>query len=420
RLGRLYAELGDAEKALPMLGDALGELQPVLLLKVATGARSLKPEDTVRLFRRLVEVFPEPAEPEPTRVQLAAFADELGRAHLALGQQDEALVAFRKAVELEPHNRLALRQLADLSAQRAPEEAIAAHRALMEMTPPPQDSLHALAGLFKAVGREDAAFCATAALVGLGAATPEERTLHEATASRPPPVELPQLADNAAVHAPGDEGAARELLAAAAAELGRALPTDMSSGRGALVKGDNPVRRVVAAIARALGMTEPSLFLARNEPAVVAPVVAESPGLLVGAEVPKRYSPRQQRFLYARALGHIRRGTHAIAGLTPARLGGLVAELVRLAAPSGTDLSKLPPAYSALAEMLARQVSQEARARLAPLAARAAAETPSAWEALSIGIRESAERAGLAVSGDPAAAVSIVATECPGGLERPE
>ena len=93
---------------------------------------------------------------------------------------------------------------------------------------------------------------------------------------------------------------------------------------------------------------------------------------------------------------------------------------MRLAAPSGTDLSKLPPADSALAEMLARQVSQEARARLAPLAARAAAETPSAWEALSIGIRESAERAGLAVSGDPAAAVSIVATECPGGLERPE
>jgi hypothetical protein len=140
----------------------------------------------------------------------------------------------------------------------------------------------------------------------------------------------------------------------------------------------------------------------------------------VGAEVPKRYTPRQQRFLYARALAHIRRGTHAVAAFPSSRLATLIGELIRLTAPAGTDLSRLPPPDAALSELLARQVSADARARLAPLAAKAAAEIPTNWEPLALGIRESAERAGLAVCGDPAAAISIVASECQGGLERPE
>src|SRR5207245_172613 len=83
-------------------------------------------------------------------------------------------------------------------------------------------------------------------------------------------------------------------------------------GRGDRVKGDNPVRRVCAAIARALGIAEPPLYVAKLEPAVVLPTATEPPGMLVGLEVPKRYHSRQQRFLYGRALAHIRRGTHAL------------------------------------------------------------------------------------------------------------
>src|SRR5439155_1501375 len=130
-----------------------------------------------------------------------------------------------------------------------------------------------------------------------------------------------QIADDAAVRASSDAGAARDLLAAAAPELARALATDMSGRRGAVVKGDNPVRRVVAAIARALGMTEPALYLSRTEPGVVAPVAADP----------------------------------------------------------GPD-----------------------------------------WDALALGIRESAERVALAICGDPAPAISIVCSEVQGGLERPE
>jgi hypothetical protein len=287
------------------------------------------------------------------------------------------------------------------------------------MTPPGYESAQALLELFQKLERPDAAFCAAAALVGIGHAGPEQKALHEATASKPLPAELPQLADSPAVHAPGDEGEIRELLAAAAPEIARALPTEMA-GRGALVKGDNPVRRVVSAIARGLGLAEPQLFLARAEPSVVVAVATEPPGLLVGAEVPKRFSPRQQRFLYARALAHLRRGTHPFAALSAEKLAALACELVRLCAPEGTNLSRLTFAEPAFAEALARQLSPEARERLAPLAARAAAEAPTNWEPLALGIRESAERTGLAVSADPAAAISIVGFECPGGPERAE
>jgi tetratricopeptide (TPR) repeat protein len=387
RLGRLHAELGDAAAALPLLGASLHTLEAPLLLELARGARSLPPTESVRLHRRLLDAFPKPEDPAPTQLQIAEWTEELARGHLALGQ---------------------------------PEEAIAAHRARLEMAPPAVESVHALFGLFQAQGRTDAAYCAAAALVGLDKATPEERALVDAAAAKPLPAELPQLAGDAAVHAVGDGGGARALLEAAAVELARALPTDMGSGRGALVRGDNPVRRVVGAIARALEMPEPQLFLARNEPSVVAPVAGDAAGLLVGAEVPKRYTPRQQRFLYGRALAHVRRGTHAVAALGPARLAAVVSELIRLTAPSGADLSRLPSADAVLSPLLARQVPPEARERLAPLSARAAAEIPTDWEALALGIRESAERAGLALCADPAAAIALVMAEVQGGLERPE
>jgi hypothetical protein len=139
----------------------------------------------------------------------------------------------------------------------------------------------------------------------------------------------------------------------------------------------------------------------------------------VGSEVPKRFSPRQQRFLYARALAHIRRGTHPLAALSPAQLATLTGELIRLAAPHGTELAHLPRADAAIAETLARHIGPEARARLAGLSARAAAAETD-WEALALGIRESAERAAMAICADPAAALAIVSAEAQGGLERPE
>ncbi len=359
-------------------------------------------------------MFHEPAEPGPTTAQLAEWCEGLGRRLLSEGQRDEALSAFRRALRHEPANAAALKKVAELGTRA---EGIGAQRTLFELNASPEP-LRVLARLFDAQDRPDGAFCATAVLVGAGLAKAADAALHEVSASRPPAAELPRIADDARVLGAGDEGPARELLAAAAGELARAFPTEVA-GRGSVVKGDNPVRRVIAAIARALGIPEPQIYLARAEPGIVAPVAAEPPGVIVGAEVPKRWSARQQRFLYARALAHIRRGTHALADVGAGRLASIVGELVRLAAPPDADLAALPPPNPVVAERLAR-TGAEARARLCPLAARVAAAPPPDWDALALGIRESAERVALAICGDPAAGISIVSLETEGGLRRPE
>ena len=415
RLGKLLAESGDSERAVSLLGPALEMLEAGALLNLAPGARSLPSFHAIRLYRRLLEVFQAPSGSGPTASQLAEWSEALGRRLLSEGQKDEALAAFRRALEHEPGNAAALRQIAELS---APADGVQAQRALFEVNPSPEP-LRALANLFEAQKRPDGAFCAAAVLVGAGLANASDTVLHEASASRPPPAELPRIPDDAALHAPEDGGPVRELLLAAAGELAQAFHADMTV-RGALVKGDNPVRRVVAAIARALGIAEPPIFLARGEPGIVAAVATETAGVLVGAEVPKRWSARQQRFLYARALAHIRRGTHPFAGTPGRRLGAIVEELVRLTAPPEANRAALRAPDPALAERLARHLDPAARGRLSPLAERVLAGPLPDWDALALGIRESAERVALAVCGDPAAAISIVSLETEGGLRTPE
>ena len=419
RLGSIYAELGDAGRAVPLLGEALDTLPPAVLLQLAAAGNSLRPEHAAHLYQRILETFPVAQDPAPLPEHLAHCAVELGRAQLSLGRSDEALHAFRRALSFDARHRDALRHVADLCAQRTPDASIDAQRTLLAIQPISADPLHALFTLFQATGRADAAFCAAAALVGLGAATQEQKAMYDSVVARPPPAELPKPEDSAAMSSELDAGPARDLLAGASAEMSRALPTDVGNGRGALVRADNPVRRVVAAIARALAMPEPQLFLARRDPAIVAPIAGEAAGILVGSEVPKRFTPRQQRFLYARALAHLRRGTQALSEFDPNRLAEVVGALCRLCAPEGTDFRLLAPDDTILTAALATQLGPDARERLAPLAAQVASEEIDFY-GLALGIRETAERTALVICADPAAALTIVGEECPGALERYE
>src|SRR5207302_6513352 len=141
----------------------------------------------------------------------------LGEACAGAGDHQGALQAYRRAAALDGRHRGALLKVSTLAAEEAPEEAVAAHRALLEMDELDPQSIHALFGLCTRLGRGEQAFCAAAALVGLGFASEGERLIHEAEMQKPLPAELPRLADGALDRAPilaaGDEGPARELLA---------------------------------------------------------------------------------------------------------------------------------------------------------------------------------------------------------------
>ena len=447
-LGRLHVALGEPEKALPLLGDdPLDEIDLPSLAKGGPALAKAQPAMAAKIYVRLTEGYrPDDLDPLPEQHALpTASRAKLTEWHFALAEASEAaadpagaLQAYRRTVGLDPRHRGALEKVASLAAEAAPEEALAAHRTLLDMDVVVESALHAIFALEVRLGLDEPAFCAAAALVGLGLASNAEKAAHEAEASKALPAELPKLADGAVDRAPilaaGDEGAARELIALASPELPQVYPPDLA-GKADRVKGDNPVRRVCAALSRALGAPETQLYVAKAQPSVVVPLATEPPGMLVGTEVPRRFPARQQRFLYGRALAHVRRGTHAIAALSPAALGQLVNELVRISAPPDSDpaaLAALPPVDEALAAKLAEvlkpvvELQEDAnvqavdpKERLAPAAARLLSEPTTNWEALALSIRETAERAAMVICGDPSAAVLIVAQECGGGLEKP-
>jgi hypothetical protein len=391
----------------------------------------------VPLYRRLLELYPQPASSltgSPAVADLASWHDALAQGLIALGDTAAALEAYRAAVRLEPQAVAPLEKLARLAAESAPDESIAAWHKLLELSPA-AEPLHALVKLFQKKEQPDPAFVAAAILVALGEATPEETALHDAVAKLPPAAGLPALGE-LDLRASDDSGPLRELLAGASAELARAFPTPLA-GRAERVKGDNPVRRVCAALARALGLAEPAMYLSKSEPGLVAPAAAVPPGLIVGAEAPRRYAPRVQRFLYSRALAHVKFGTHTLVdqlhsaapgvgvappaqGVPAARLTALGVELCRLCAPAGSDLSKLPAHDPALEGPLAAALAPEERTRLSPAAAALLAALPLDPAPLALAIRESAERVAMILCGDPAAALGVVLQECPGGLARPE
>ncbi len=450
-LGRLHVALGEADKGLPLLGDSwLDELDLPSLAKGAEAITKLRgAEAASQIYRRLTDGFrvedtePLPGEerkPVASRAELTSWEFALGGACEAIADKEGALDAYRRTVTYEGNHKAALRRVAELAVAAAPEEALGAWRALLELGEVDAPALHGLFALHEKLGHAEHAFCAAGALVGLGLAGEAEKAVHEVEVQKPLPAELPKLADGALDRAPilaeGDDGPAREMLTMIASELSQILPPDIA-GKVDRVKGDNPVRRVCNALSRALGVSEPQLFLPKGQPALVAPVATEPPGLLVGAEVPRRFPARQQRFLYGRAIAHIRRGTQALAGLPPQRLGQLLAELVRAASPAEVDsaaLAQLPPSDAELSAKLAQvltpvvelqeegegHVQVDPKERLAPAAARLLAELPASWEPLSLALRETAERAAMVICGDPSAAIAVVAAECEGGLEKAE
>ena len=96
-----------------MLGSLEG-IEPAVLMHLASGARSLPAPDAVRLYRRLLDLFPAATDPGPTQAQLAEWSEALGRRLLAEGQPQAALQAFRLALVHEPGNVAALRHVAEL------------------------------------------------------------------------------------------------------------------------------------------------------------------------------------------------------------------------------------------------------------------------------------------------------------------
>ena len=360
-----------------------------------------------------------PAEKEraaPLRLKAA-------RAHAAAGARDRAIASLKAALEADPASVAARVELADIYAS-APETAMLAaeeHLALLRTEPLRSESYRALVKLYAANAQPDRAFVAAAVAVGLKVAGPEEQALHAANAPKLP-TELPEaLAPEQLdlLQHPGDRGVTRELLAAVAPELAKVFPVDLT-GKANRVKGDNPVKRVCDQLAKLLGADEYQLYAAMGDPRLVTAEQLEPPALVIGGEVPKHYAPREQRFLFARALARMRLRTVAFARMQPVDLASLIAALVRLKEPT---FSRFGQADAGVDQRLAKHASKKARAAIDEHASKFMRGPVPDFEALLRAMRMSAERLGALACGDPAMALGLVLAEGAAGTpthERPE
>jgi tetratricopeptide (TPR) repeat protein len=182
---------------------------------------------------------------------LADVLDQLGRLRAGpLEDLDGAIQAYRQALALEPERAATRAALAQLLSHRPPDwpEALAQHRAALEIDPTLAASLRAVLRIAEGSGRAEAAAHGRAILRALGAISAAESA--PAALARP-------LAAGGKLDDPLAE-TLRQLAQQAAAEIAEAL--DSSSGLAASAEG-SPLAAFRAAALSAQGrLTAPALL----------------------------------------------------------------------------------------------------------------------------------------------------------------
>jgi len=277
-----------------------------------------------------------------------------------------------------------------------------------------------LAHTFRLAGDEAGRYAAAAALVALGAASPEHRQVHQegtrARLAQPPRGRAPlSAAAWARLLPPKARGVEAEVVAAlqegGAEALGR---TPAAAGVG---KAEYVARKAIAgqhptvdAVATTLGVAEYELYVGGARKDGVQALAAPAPGaLVIGAQAAAGASTRA-RFEVARGFALLRARAALIDGMSVDE----VMLLLTLATRIATETKAPAPAQLAEREKaLAKAMPRRDRKALQALAAAGklrAALDPAAAPALLM----AAERAGVLLGGDVAGAVEAL-----GGKDAP-
>ncbi len=95
-----------------------------------------------------------------------------------LNRTDDAARQYARIATLDVNDAASLERLAAIEEGRDPARALDVHRALLKIDPNRTESYRQMRALFLAMNDDDGAFCAEAALVGLGVANEEEQYFH--------------------------------------------------------------------------------------------------------------------------------------------------------------------------------------------------------------------------------------------------
>ncbi len=345
-----------------------------------------------------------PPGPERARAHLRAARVLAG----SLGDERGAITELQRALESDPSQSEARIALAELYAESDPALAVEEHRRLLADDPPRVESWRALYSIFRAGKAHDRAFVAAGVLRFLQASAPAldgafyaENALHAPAGSSQALAPVEWLA----LRQPGDGGPLAELTQLCGPAL--AEVAGLHPGSREKLRDAHALTRLFEELCANLAVDPPPLRPAVGEDELwVEP--GSAPAVRVGAQVARRRSVGEQRFLLARAAARVRYGSALAARLASRSLGDLVAAAVRQVVPvyDGTG-SPSPALVKAVGRALPRKVRKALHKPARALAGIGAVDV-GAWQAAAAA---TADRAGLLLAADIPAALWLVARE---------
>ncbi len=390
-------------------------------IELCERALKLTPDDAT-VLRRLARFKERAGEPPALAWALAAAAaaatdgPERARVHLraarvlsgVLGDDKRAVQELRRAVEADPGHAEARSALADLYATVDPALAIAEHRRFLSEDPARLGSWRALYAIFRAAQMHDRAFVAAGALRFLQASDPAtDGAFYDENALQTPSSTFQVLAPSEwlALRHPVDRGPLSSVLSVVGDAIVEA--TGLPPASRDKLKGAQPLWRLVEELSANVGV-EPFALRHGGDGAELWIEPGDPPSVRAGAELARRHSVAEQRFLLARVAARLRARSGIATRLTAAALGELVAAAVRQVVPDydGTGLPSeglVKAVGRALPRRLRKALDEPARAL-----ARAGRQDVAAWQAA---LAATADRVGLLFATDIPSALGLVLSQ---------
>jgi cellulose synthase operon protein C len=325
----------------------------------------------------------------------------------------DAIANYRRALEVEPNDQTIRAALADLYANDPTllVDAIGEHRWLLATDPARAESYRALFKIFGAQRQLDRAYCASAVLSFLLLADDEIATSHNEDRKRLPAepsgmIPLDQL-DRLLTHIDG-RGPLTPVLRILAEVAGKIAPWPadrFTLARADRLKPDHPVRHLVDTLAASLGVTtELEVYQGKTSELAVLPTWPVS--LVIGPNIIRRFQSREQRMLIGRLIARVRDGSAVASFVEPAWLCDFVGSAIRVVQPSARIVGK---PNEDLEKKIGKALSRKARRSLEELVPTFTRPAPDGGLPWARGLSYNADRAGLALAGDLASALTAAA-----------
>ena len=332
----------------------------------------------------------------------------------SLGDPPRAIATYRQVLEIDPAHSPALVALADLYSRDSASMALAieAHRGLLRLDPTRLDSLHALFRMWESMRQLDKAFCVASLLSFLKGANDTETAFFTEGRNRLANDFRGALApaDLAALHHPSARHPLVDVLRAVGDQFVKLAPPQLEQQgidrKADRLKNDHAIFKAIQAVTTLFGVEEFEAYQAKR--GLLFLETTEPLSVCVGPDVVRRFNIREQRFLYGRAALGLLDKTAVLRKYSPGELADVLGNSVRIHLPEWNGLGRPSEEHS---KQLRKAYSRKAIKLLEEPAHAVAGGPKVQLEALVQGLMFSADRAGLVVAADLAAALNLVVRE---------